>query len=156
MKAFRFRYQSLLDHRSRLEDRARSRLAQVTQRSETIQRELAALHDQTHQATRQMSQSLHGRVDVNQIRLSAGYIQSLKRQHVQRRHALEQNEQQRHQAVAEVQHAMRERQVIERLRERAFEAWKRQVIKKQTAEMDELASNRQTRLKLEENVTCER
>lgn len=155
MKAFRFRYQSLLDHRSRLEDQARGRLAAVTQRSEAIKREQAALGQLTHQTTRHMSQSLQGCVDVNQIRMTAGYIQSLRKQQEQRRHALEQNEQHRLIVIAEVQKAMRERQVIERLRDRAHDQWKRDVMRKHTAELDECASNQRLRQIREEDVTCE-
>ena len=142
MKAFKFRFETLLRHRLREEEQASAVVAEKLAACEAIRQRMAHLQDAETQAMRQVTESLRGSVDLDSIRHSAGYAAKMRLVFAKQATTLAQAEQTLHTAREALRHCMQRRRAIELLRDRDKAAWRREMLRKEAAVFDELSNQR--------------
>lgn len=142
MPRFEFKYETLLRHRRNVEDQRQRELAQLMRSRMILVDQLHQAQQTVRQSRAQLSESLVGRVDLSRIAQFAGYSQqetSRGRQIVQRLAEYERRIADARQTLAD---AMRQRKALELLRDRQHEQWQREQQRRESAELDELATQR--------------
>lgn len=136
---FRFRYQSLLEHRRHVEQQRQRQLAQRRQRKSELEGMLEEAQNTLRQNKHELAESLRGRVDMSQLGVFARYSvhMSGRGMHVVRHIA--EAEKKADQARAELLEATRQVKALELLRDREYEQWKKQQQKKEDQRLDEVA-----------------
>ncbi|MBB6430740.1 flagellar export protein FliJ [Algisphaera agarilytica] len=145
MPKFIFRYESLLQHRRNLEDQAQRKMAERVRTQMILTDQLRGMQQQISDSKRDLGGALVGKVDLSQVgeftRFNADSTVR-GRQLVQRLAELKvQVEAARQQLV----NAMQQRKALDLLRERDLKKWKTEQDRKETAELDDLASQAYTR-----------
>lgn len=145
MPQFTFRYETLLQHRRNIEDRYQRQLAERVRTQMIMTDQLRAMQQTIKDSKRDLGGVLVGKLDLSQVgEFTRFNAQSTVRgrQLVQR---LAQLEPQIEEARNELLRATQQRKALELLRERDLEAWKREIERKETAELDELSAQAYTR-----------
>lgn len=139
MAGFRFRLESVLRHRHRLEDICQRDLAKTLRKRMILENQLRQMQTTIIESKRQLGTALTGQVELSRIAQFASYGGQV----TQRAHGLvrtlAQLEDQITQARQRLVEAMRDRKAIEILRERHYQQWLRIQDRRQTVEMDDLA-----------------
>ncbi len=145
MPTFRFRYETLLEHRRRLEDAAQRELAQHLRTRMILHDQLRRQQQTIQESKQQLGQSLVGRVDVAAVGRFAQYSGQARltgQQIVQRLAALERT-------VAEARErlldASRQRKALEVLRDKHLRQWQREQELLEQNEIDDLTTQRYAR-----------
>ncbi|MEM9420459.1 MAG: flagellar export protein FliJ [Planctomycetota bacterium] len=145
MPQFIFRYESLLQHRRNLEDQAQRQMAERVRTQMILTDQLRGMQQQISDSKRDLGGALVGKVDLSQVGEFTRYNADSTvrgRQLVRRLAELEtQVETARQQLV----NAMQQRKALDLLRERDLKKWKIEQKRKETAELDDLASQAYTR-----------
>jgi len=145
MPQFTFRYESLLQHRRNLEDQAQRRLAERVRTQMIFREQLTGMQNQITESKRDLGSALVGKIDLSRVGDFTRYNADSTvrgRQLVQRLAELEpQVEAARQQLLS----ATQQRKALELLRERDLKQWKLQQDRRETVELDELASQAYTR-----------
>ena len=139
MRRFRFRLQSVLEHRLRQEEVAQVELSQAKTAQLKEENALQALHAAEAAAIAELErQRFTGRLDIEALQLGLGYLDALKGQILRQTHVVARAQQhaeaKRQELVARVQ----ERKTLERLRERQLETFTREQNRLEAREADEL------------------
>lgn len=145
MPKFTFRYESLLQHRRNIEDRCQRQLAERVRTQMIMTDQLRGMQQTIVDSKRDLGGALVGKIDLSQIgEFTRFNAQSTVRgrQLVQR---LAQIEPQIVEARNHLLQATQQRKALELLRERDLKAWKREMDRKETAELDELSAQAYTR-----------
>lgn len=137
--AFRFRYQSLLEHRRHVEEQRQRELAQRLQRRRELENMLTEAQSTIRENKHELAESLRGRVDMSQLGMFARYSVHMagRGMHVVRHIAAAQQEVDK--AREELLHATQQVKALELLRDREHAQWKKQQKKKEDQQLDELA-----------------
>lgn len=136
---FRFRYQSLLEHRRHVEEKRQRELAQRLQRKSELEGMLEEAQSTIRENKHELADSLQGRVDMSQLGMFARYSVHMagRGMHVVRHIAAAQQEVER--ARAKLLEATQQVKALELLRDREYEQWKKQQKKKENQRLDEIA-----------------
>lgn len=140
MARFIFQLEPLLKHRQMIEDQAQRALAMGMRQRMILENELRR-HQETIRDDKQlMGQSLMGQVDVPRIRQHAMHVgqvavraQEIGFRMVELHHRIEQ-------ARGELVQAMQQRKAVELLRDKQLRRWKREQNRRETSQLDELAT----------------
>ncbi len=140
MPVFHFRLEALLQHRIRQEDLAKERLREAQMEMDLQRRKLSYLQQKEQQAKRDLSEQKRSATRISDIQLSYTLLQQLGQQLMQNQAILQQSylkvEERRH-AVLE---AMKQRKIIENLKERRQQEWEYQAESLEWSLFDELAT----------------
>lgn len=142
-KRFTFRLDPLLRIREHAEQQRKAKLAEVNGR----------LNEQTRRAQRydQMVRDEHhelrqnhlvGPLDVGRLAHHRRYVNSLMKATVQTLVERARTQQESHKAQRELVEAVKQRKVIEKLRERRLDQWQHDMDKAEQAELDEMGVSR--------------
>lgn len=149
MAKYTFRYQTLLDHRHRLEDEAQRELARHLRTRSILHDQLRGQQDTITRSKHDLSGALVGKVDLAAVGQFARYNSTVAvraRQIVSRLAGLEKE------ITAARDHlldATRNRKALELLHERHLAQWKREQDLREAAELDDLTTQRYARLAME-------
>ncbi|MEM9915874.1 MAG: flagellar export protein FliJ [Planctomycetota bacterium] len=145
MAQFEFRYESLLQHRRNLEDQAQRQMAERVRTQMILTEQLRNMQTQITESKRDLGDALIGKIDLSRVGEFTRYNADSTvrgRELVKRLAELEtQVEAARQQLLS----ATQQRKALDLLRERDLLEWKREQDRKETAELDELASQAYTR-----------
>ncbi|MEM6855268.1 MAG: flagellar export protein FliJ [Planctomycetota bacterium] len=145
MAQFEFRYESLLQHRRNLEDQAQRQMAERVRTQMILTEQLRSMQTQITESKRDLGDALIGKIDLSRVGEFTRYNADSTvrgRELVKRLAELEtQVEAARQQLLS----ATQQRKALDLLRERDLLEWKREQDRKETAELDELASQAYTR-----------
>ncbi|MEM7626406.1 MAG: flagellar export protein FliJ [Planctomycetota bacterium] len=145
MPKFSFRYEALLRHRRNIEDRCQRRLAEHVRTQMIMTEQLRGMQQSIVDSKRDLGGALVGKIDLSRVgEFTRFNAQSAVRgrQLVQR---LAELEPQIDSARQQLLRATQQRKALELLRERDLEQWRRDMDRKETAELDELSAQAYTR-----------
>ncbi len=140
MPRFTFRFSTLLKHRRHLEWQCQRDLATRLRTQMILKNQLRTMQETISQSKLDIATSLVGKVDVDAVRRigSHGAHMQLRGQQVVLR--LAHIERDIHQARSALIDATRQRKALELLRKKHFEAWQAEQRRRETNQMDELAT----------------
>lgn len=149
MARFVFKLDAVLKQRRLIEDHRKKALADLLRQRVELENSIRDMQRTISDDKRTMTGSLVGRVDVTRIRQHALHVGQVTRRAMQ--HTLRMAGLHRHidAARAALLAAARNRKAIELLRERQLERWRREQDKKESAALDELATQAHGRKMLE-------
>lgn len=140
MAKFNYKMQNILDIKLKLEAQAKSAYAQAAAKLVEEEKKLAELFLRKKEYERQAKELLTGEINVNDIKIcknSIAAIKSMIRTQAMAVHVAEKNLELERQRLSEV---MIERKTHEKLKENAFEDFKRELSYEENKEIDELIS----------------
>lgn len=152
MAGFRFRFETLLRHRRGVEDERQRELAQLMRSRMILHRELNRMQQTIRDSKRQLGDTLVGRVNVDRVGQFARYsgqVEVRGRQIILR---LAQLEKQVVDARARLLDAVRQRKALELLRDKDHQEWRREQDRRETAEADDLTTQRYARAIIAEST----
>ena len=142
---FRFRFESLLQHRRHEEEAAQKLLFEAQMDLKHEQALLQQLKKERRKSIYRLEHRQTGTLAPHQISLSLQYIEKLGERFEIQREAVQQAEQRvaaRHQALLS---AVKKRKMLEKLKENDHRRYQRDLIKKDLKFMDEVAVNQHIR-----------
>jgi len=145
MAAFQFKYMTLLDYRTRIEEERQRELAQVLRMRMILHDQLRQMQQTIHDSKQALSESLSGKVDVQKISHFARYSGQVERKGHDLILRLSQLEKKIDHARRRLLDATRQRKALELLRDRHREQWQAQQDRREAVEMDELATQQYLR-----------
>ena len=145
MAAFQFKFQTLLDYRTRVEEERQRELAQVLRMRMILHDQLRLMQQTIYHSKQALSESLTGRVNVEQISHFARYSGQVERKGHGLVLRLGQLEKQIDHARLRLLDATRQCRALEQLRDRHREQWQAQQDRREAVEMDELATQQYLR-----------
>lgn len=145
MAGFKFRFQSILQHRQRIEDECQRDLARLMRSRMIFQDQLQKMQDTIRESKQQMAGSLVGKVDLSQVSGFASYSHQVTNRGRELVTRLTQVEHQINEARQCLLNASRQRKALDRLREKHHNQWQREQDRREAAALDELATQRYAR-----------
>ena len=143
MRRFRFRLEALARLRRLEEDRRLSQFRQKRKALLDVGEELERIATEREHHTECLRDLEQGSMDLEKVLAHRRYLIHLHNQGVEKSRELEQRNQDANVAKTYLDEAMRERKVVERLRERRYKEYLDAFRREETREMDEVGSNRQ-------------
>ncbi len=145
MPRFTYRYETLLQHRRNLEDQRQRELAAQVRTRMILTDQLREMQQSITRSKHDLGQALVGKVDLSRVgeftRFNA-HSTVRGRQLVRRLAELDRGVETARAALLE---ATQQRKALDLLRERDLKAWREAENRRETAELDELASQAYTR-----------
>lgn len=142
MAKFTFQFQTLLEHRQRTEDVRKREVAQLQQQRQRLIGQLTETQNTIRQSKQDLSQALVGQVDFSAVGSFTRYAADMENQGrfvLQNIAALEG---QISQARSKLLEAVKQRKALELLRDRYKDRWQREQDSRETAELDEIATQK--------------
>lgn len=137
--AFVFRFQSLLEHRRRIEDERQRDLAKLLRSRMIFHDRLREMQQTIRDARQDLSEGLSGQVNLSSVGDFARYTLQTRASGQSIVHQLAELERHIDSAKERLNEAMRERKALELLEERDREAWEAEDRRREAMQMDELA-----------------
>ncbi len=140
MPRFQFRLQSVLNHRQIVEDQAQRALAQILRQRMILMSQIQQMQSTIAQSKRDLSGSLVGKVDLPQVAdftRYASHVSQRAREIVQRLAAIEKEIEA---ARGKLIKATTDRKAMELLRDRQKREWEIDQARRETAQLDEIAT----------------
>ncbi len=145
MKAFRFRLQTVLEHRERVEREKRAALAQARARVLDEERALSEAQAAHAEAIEDARQTACGPVDVARAREQREYLEAIRRRMAETRRSLRTLEMEFAQRREEAVKARGERRMLTALKTRRLARHVRRARRLEQAEIDDVAQRIATR-----------
>jgi len=142
VKPFRFRAQPALDLRQRQDDEAQRAMGIASAATRQAAERVLAAHTALADAQRGGSQAFARVTDAQELIWQGNWIVGLERDVARARQALEERRIEERSAAEIAQHARMQVRVLERLKDRAFQAWQLESRRAEQKSLDELASLR--------------
>ncbi len=145
MSTFRFKFQTLLAHHRRVEDQRQRDLAQLLRTRMILHDQIRDMQDTIRESKQSMADGLVGNVDlirVGQFARYSGHAAARARQIVVKLASLENKVEE---ARASLLEATKQRKALELLRDKHEAKWRYEQNRRETNELDELASTRYAR-----------
>ncbi|MHB1158428.1 MAG: flagellar export protein FliJ [Phycisphaerales bacterium] len=140
MARFEFQLEPLLKHRQMIEDEAQRALAMGMRERMILENELRR-HQETIRDDKQlMGQALVGRVDVPRIRTHAIHVAQVAVRAQQIGFRMVELNRRIEKARVELVEAMKQRKAVELLKDKQFRRWRHEQDRRETAQLDELAT----------------
>ncbi len=152
MPRFKFKYQTLLEHRRALEEQRQRELAQQLRGRMILENQLRQMQDTIRESKHQLGRGLVGKVDLDAIGRFAGFSGHTTLRAHQLVLRIAEFEKRVNVARAALQDAMRQRKALELLHEKHLEAWKHAETRRESLELDEIAMQQYTRRLLTEQA----
>ena len=142
MPRFRFRLQTVLDQRQRVEDERQRDLAKLLRRRMILQNQLRQMQQTITESKRQLGSSLVGQVDMDGVARFARYSGQTTQRAQMIVVELGRLEKLIHNARQALLDASRKKKALELLRDRRYAQWKKQQDRREHARLDELNMQR--------------
>lgn len=149
MAVFRYRMQSILDLKQQLEEQARMELAAANAELKEEQDALKALHDRRTEYIRKGQQLEGSGFHAVDLRENANAIRAMDDLIASQLSRVQMAGKKVDRAREALQQVMQERKAQEKLREKAFEAFRKEVLAAESKEADELTGYREGRKRRE-------
>ncbi|MBN2687729.1 MAG: flagellar export protein FliJ [Deltaproteobacteria bacterium] len=134
---FSFRLQSVLDFRKQVEDGHLAEFARVRRRLDHEMERLSRIMEDTMRMMNHLMMIGKGDIQPGDIALVKSYIKSLRELERRQQAVIETVKLELEDKRAELLEAVKQRKIMENLRERRFEAYKSEAQKRELKELDE-------------------
>lgn len=150
MAQFHFQLEGVLRHRERIEMDCQRQLALAQGEMSRLQAELRALNEHVQATTGDVRDNhLTGRLDLSFLAAHRRYVLGMQRKAI----GLIQRAAQQQRTVEEAQkklaEAMKQRKILEKLREKQHRRWAEALARKEAAELDEITTQMSHRASVE-------
>lgn len=152
MARFKFKYQTLLEHRETIEEQKQRELAQQLRGRMIIEDQLRLMQQTIRESKHQLGVGLVGKVDLDAIGRFASFTGHSAIRAQQLVGKIAEAEKKVTIARLALQEAMRQRKALELLRDKHLAEWKRDVARREANELDEVASQQYTRRLMAEHA----
>ena len=146
MARFIFKLQNILNMKEKLEEQAKNEFAQANLRLRDAEEEEERLWNREKEAEAELSKCLSETLDVMKIKQKEDAVEILKMYARQQHLVVIQRAREVEIAREKLNEAMKERKTYEKLREHAFEDFKKELNLAEQKEVDELVSYRHGRM----------
>lgn len=140
MRKFQFRLQTLLDFRRRREEEGQQELARQEGLLADLQKEKKSLLDQATEQRRKLLFPEGHTLSVEDIRSDRKLLDRLEAGIQKKDEEIEQGRQERERLVDALVELKRERETVDKLKEKDFEKWRRDANRKEQGFLDEIGS----------------
>jgi len=140
--AQKFKLQTVLDYRKILEDQAQQKLAETLQAQTDLQQQNQTIVQQLASVVAQIEQKQSEGLSVMELQLFEDEIFHLRQKQSRLKEQLEQMTLMLNQCRLELMHAMRERKVIEKLKDKQLAEYLRKLDQKERILLDEISLRR--------------
>ncbi|NCO52337.1 MAG: flagellar export protein FliJ [Deltaproteobacteria bacterium] len=140
--AQKFKLQTVLDYRKILEDQAQQKLAETLQAQTVLEQQNQAIEQQRVSVVAQIEQKQSEGLSVMELQLFEDEIFHLRQKQSRLKEQLEQMTLMLNQCRLELMHAMRERKVIEKLKDKQLAEYLRKLDQKERILLDEISLRR--------------
>lgn len=151
MPRFRFQLQALLDFRIRKEDELKRRLGELEKIMHAEQETLAELERSRQEAAARYEELESSDVDLERARLYRGFYRWLSSRIEDQQQVISELEDEMKIQRDRVVEAMRERKVVQSLRDSQFERFRLDELRREQAFLDDLATSRHVSTQLRED-----
>lgn len=151
MPRFRFQLQALLDFRIRKEDELKRRLGELENIMHAEQETLAELERSRQEAAARYEELESSDVDLERARLYRGFYRWLSSRIEDQQQVISELEDEMKIQRDRVVEAMRERKVVQSLRDSQFERFRLDELRREQALLDDLATSRHVSTQLRED-----
>lgn len=141
MKPFVFKLQTALNLKIKEEDRVKEELRRLTNRCQEEFDVLAALEERLGQLEDRLRRRQEARVDVAEIQRCLDYLPVMKDRILRQKEVIRRIKEEIEKTRQELVEIMRERKVLEKLRERHFAQYLVEVNREEQKIIDEMATN---------------
>jgi len=148
---FRFQLQALLDFRIRKEDELKRRLGELENIMHAEQETLAELERSRQEAAARYEELESSDVDLERARLYRGFYRWLSSRIEDQQQVISELEDEMKIQRDRVVEAMRERKVVQSLRDSQFERFRLDELRREQAFLDDLATSRHVSTQLRED-----
>ncbi len=152
MPTFEFRYQTLLNHRRRIEDERQRDLAMHMRSRMIFMEQLEQIQQTIRRSKHDMAGSLVGRVNLSEVGRFAGYSRQAENRGRQIVYKLAQAEKDIQQAREKLLDATHRRKALELLRDKHERRWRREQERAERAALDEMSTQQFIRAMIEPEV----
>ncbi len=142
---FRFRLQSVLEHRAHLEEEALHHFARRLKAQKECERHIAWLEAEALRARQELQEVQVEGMPASEFQMLNEYATVLRLQALRERARLPMLAAQTDAARARLMEARRDRMVLDTLRQRHLARWQRRELKREQAQIDEAAIGRHLR-----------
>ncbi|HOT75946.1 MAG TPA: flagellar export protein FliJ [Candidatus Wallbacteria bacterium] len=143
MKKFSFKLDSLLNVRKKREELVIQELAEAQMAEQRIHGQINDTRNTIALMIEESKSYLKSSINVESLLLSRNYIEFLKRKLAELEARLEEAKQKTLKIKEKLSEAVKERKIIETLKEKQFAQYKKEYNKQDNAQMDEIANNKQ-------------
>ena len=155
-KSFKFRMQSILDHKQDLEDREKEKLAKVIQRLEQAKAYLANMEKKQELTQIELKEKQRaGELNINELRIYNAFLKKLAQDILNARLMIEQIKAEEREQRQLLLKAAQDRQAFEKLKEKHKEVFDAEEEDKERKLIDELATIKFARRQQEEQQRAE-
>lgn len=151
MPRFRFQLQALLDFRIRKEDELKRRLGELERMIQTEQETLAKLERSLQEAGARCDELESSDLDMERARLYRGFYTWLSSRIEDQQQVIAELEEELQSQRDRVVEAMRERKIVQSLRDSQFEQFRLDELRREQAFLDDLATSRHVSTQLRES-----
>jgi flagellar FliJ protein len=143
MAGFDFKFEALLKLRKMKQDQCERNLADRTQKFLQNRRQVELVQDQIGAYLDEIRQhQLQAEIEVGGLLADRRYLAHLQQIRMQQRTNLTRSEQQVNHARKQLAEAKKQTDIMDKLRERAFEKYRKEIQKRETIELDDLANGK--------------
>jgi flagellar FliJ protein len=148
---YRFRLQSVLDHRQLIEDNIKKELAEIRQQAIENQNKLELLREKEIHTMHALKQEQAQGLSSDAVVAYQRFLRDLSRRITQQRQAIAAIHTQEDEKKEELLEAMKKRQILERLKEQGMDRYNQNILKKERDFIDEIAVNQFVRSNVNSN-----
>jgi flagellar FliJ protein len=152
---YAFKLQTVLDHRQLLEDNLKKELADIQQQVLAIQKQLDVMKRKEIKTIDALNQAQAEGLSSDQVLTYHTYLQRLSDRMAKEKTNVETLSVQASAKKDELLEAMKNRKILERLKDQGLERYHREMLKKEMNFIDEMAVNQFVRNALDQNGGCE-
>jgi len=139
---FQFSLQKLLELRERLEQQAAAELGHLQSREAEARRKLAAQKQHRQQQLVQWRERNHGELDIGELEAYQRWLEALAEAISQQRALIDQLKESVKQQTEEFLATRRKREMLEKIREKEYAEFRKEMQGREQRELDDIAATR--------------
>ena len=152
-KSFKFRMQTILDHKQDLEDKEKEKLAKIIQRLEQAKIYVANLEKKKEMTRLELKEKQrNGQLNINELRIYNAFLKKLDQDILNAKLMIEQIKAEEREQRQKLLKAAQDRQAFEKLKEKHKEAFDAEVEEKERKLIDEIATIKFARKRREDQL----
>lgn len=140
MAVFVYRMQNILDVKNKLETQAKTAYAQANQKVKDEEEILQTIYEDINRLEEKIREFSEGIVNVDELKWCTSGIQLKKQEAISQKRNIEKAKREAEIARIKLNEVMVERKTHEKLKEKAFEEFKQDLLTSEAKEVDELVS----------------
>lgn len=148
---FKFKLQAVLDHRQLIEDNIKKALAEIKQKLIENQKKLETLINKETDTMHILKQEQANGISSHDVIAYQDFLKDLSKRITLQRKAIDEICEQEEETKKALREAVKQKQILEKLREQGMDRYHQNMLKKEQEFIDEIAVNQFVRSRLEKS-----